>query len=407
MNSYPRSICARLAAAVAACLLLLACGSERPIQPPLDPRAEQLHREAIVIDGHNDIPIWILDAGFDLGMDGADPDKRSIEPWLVLMRFWSPPAGARLRTHTDLDRLEKGGVDALFFSIFADPRGRGAGEYRSRAIEMIEALIGQFARHAGRLTLAVSAQDIRDAAAAGKIAGLMGLEGGHAIEGELENVETFYDLGIRYMTLTWSNGNTWADSSGDVARHGGLTDFGRQVVLEMNRLGMLVDVSHVSDDTFWDVIEVTRAPLIASHSAARALVDVPRNMSDEMLRAVGMNGGVVMVNFGGSFIDPAKAGYGKAALDILLHFGPSPVPLSRLIDQIDHVARVAGIDHVGLGSDFDGTLFMPEGVRDVSGYPNITAALLARGFSEAEVRKILGENLLRVFAQAEAGANHR
>jgi membrane dipeptidase len=206
------------------------------------------------------------------------------------------------------------------------------------------------------------------------------------------------------MTLTWSNGNTWADSSGDAPRHGGLTDFGRQVVLEMNRLGMLVDISHVSDDTFWDVIEVARAPVIASHSSARALVDVPRNMSDEMLRAVGMNGGVVMVNFGGSFIDPAKAGYGKAAVDILLHLGPSNVPLSRLIDQIDHVARVAGIDHVGLGSDFDGTLFMPEGARDVAGFPNITAALLARGFSEPEIRKILGGNLLRAFAQAEAVA---
>jgi membrane dipeptidase len=396
------------AAAVAACLLALACGSgRRDAQAPLDPAVEKIHREAILIDGHNDVPIWILDAGFDLGMDGADPSKQSIEPWLLLMRFWPPPAGARLRTHTDLDRLEQGGVDALFFSIFADPRGRGANEYRSRAIEMIEALIGQFARHAGRLTLAASSQDIRDAAAAGKIAGLMGLEGGHAIEGQLENVENFYDLGIRYMTLTWSNGNTWADSSGDVPRHGGLTDFGRQVVLEMNRLGMLVDVSHVSDDTFWDVIEVTRAPLIASHSAARALVDVPRNLSDEMLRAVGRNGGVVMVNFGGSFIDPAKAGYGKAALDLLLHLGPSRVPLSRLVDQIDHVARVAGIDHVGLGSDFDGTLFMPEGVRDVAGYPNLTAALLARGFSEPDVRKILGENLLRVFARAEAVASRR
>jgi membrane dipeptidase len=266
---------------------------------------------------------------------------------------------------------------------------------------MIEALITQVARHAGRLTLATSVQDIREAAAGGRVAALMGLEGGHAIENELRNVENFYDLGCRYMTLTWSNTNDWADSSGDAPRHGGLTDFGRQVVSEMNRLGMLVDVSHVSDDTFWDVIEVASAPVIASHSSARALVDVPRNMSDEMLRAVGSNGGVVMVNFGGMFIDPRKAGYGKTALDVLRHLGPSPVPLARLLDQIEHVARTAGIDHVGLGSDFDGTLFMPEGVRDVSGFPNITAGLLERGWSEEEIHKILGENLLRVFARAE------
>ena len=357
-----------------------------------------------MIDGHNDVAIWILDSGFDLGMDGADPGKHSIEPWLLLMRFLSPPPGDQLRTHTDLRRLELGGVDAQFFSIWADPRGLGDGEYRTRAIEMIEALLGQFVRHAGRLTLAVSAKDIREAAAAGKIAGLMGLEGGHAIEDELANVENFYDLGIRYMTLTWSNTNGWADASGDERRHGGLTDFGRQVVAEMNRLGMLVDVSHVSDETFWDVIEVSRAPVIASHSSARALVDVPRNLSDEMLQAVGKNGGVVMVNFGGSFIDPRKAGYGKAAFDVLSHLGRSPVPLDRLLDQIDHVSRVAGIDHVGLGSDFDGTLFMPEGVRDVAGFPNITAGLLARGFSEDQVRGILGENLLRVFERAEAVA---
>ena len=388
-----------------ACLIALGCDSGlRDASPPPSSRAQGIHRNAIVIDGHNDVTTWILDSGFDLGMDGADPRKKSVEPWMLLMRFFTPPPGAELRTHTDLQRLERGGVDAQFFSIWADPRGRGPGEYRTRAIEMIEALLGQFAQHAGRLTLAVSPRDIRAAAAAGKIAGLMGLEGGHAIEDKLENVENFYDLGVRYMTLTWSNSNGWADSSDGARLHGGLTDFGRQVVLEMNRLGMLVDVSHVSDETFWDVIEVTLAPVIASHSSARALVDVPRNMSDEMLRAVAANGGVVMINFGGTFIDPAKAGTGKAALDILLHLGPSPVPLARLLDQIEHVARVAGIDHVGLGSDFDGTLFMPEGARDVAGFPSITAGLLERGYSEDDVRKVLGENLLRVFAQAEAVA---
>jgi len=395
--------CASLGALAGACVL--ACGGpEASTSPAPDERAARIHRDAIVIDGHNDVPTWILDSGFDLGMDGADPAKRSGERWMLVSRFLSPPAGAKLRTHTDLARLERGGVDAQFFSIFADPRGRSSGEHRTRAIEMIEALLGQIAQHAPRLTLAVSARDIRDAAANGRIACLMGLEGGHAIEDDLSNVENFYDLGIRYMTLTWSNTNSWADSSGDAPRHGGLTDFGRQVVREMNQLGMLVDVSHVSDDTFWDVLDVAQAPVIASHSSARALVDVKRNLSDDMLRAVAANGGVVMVNFGGVFIDPAKAGTGAVVLDWLLHLGPSPVPLARLLDQIEHVARVAGIDHVGLGSDFDGTLFLPEGARDVAGFPNVTAGLLARGFSESDVRKVLGENLLRVFAEAESVA---
>jgi membrane dipeptidase len=394
------------AALGAACAGATGCRDTEPPAARFDPEVARIHRDAIVVDAHNDIATWILDAGFDLGMDGADPDKWSAEPWWILGRFLPVPPGDRLRTHTDLDRLERGGVDALFFSIFADPRGRGPGEHRTRAIEMIEALLDQFARHAGRLTLATSAQDIRDAAAAGKIAGLLGLEGGHAIEDDLANVENFHDLGIRYVTLTWSLSHSFADAAGDTPLHGGLTDFGREVVGEMNRLGMLVDVSHASDATFWDVIEVARAPVIASHSSARALVDVPRNLSDDMLRAIADTGGVVMVNFGGSFIDPAKAGAWNAAQDVVLHFGPAPVPLARLLDHIDHVARVAGIDHVGLGSDFDGTLFMPDGARDAAGFPNITAGLLARGHSEAEVRKILGENWLRAMAEAEAAALH-
>jgi membrane dipeptidase len=265
---------------------------------------------------------------------------------------------------------------------------------------MIDALLEQIRRHPDRLELALRADDIRRIAAAGRIAALMGLEGGHAIENDLANLREFYARGVRYMTLTWSNTNDWADSSGDEVRHGGLTDFGREVVREMNRLGMLVDVSHVSDDTFWDALEVSTKPVIASHSSARALVDVPRNMSDEMLRAVGENGGVVMVNFGGNFIDPGKAGMGHILWDTVVHFGPSPVPLARLLDQIEHVTQVAGVDHVGLGSDFDGTLFMPEGVSDVSGFPAITAGLVERGWSEADVRKLLGENTLRVLDEA-------
>jgi membrane dipeptidase len=376
-------------------LLLLAHGAVA------DPAAERLHREALVIDGHNDVTSFVLDYGFDLGMDGADPEKTEATLYYVLGWLLPEPSGAELRTHTDLQRLQQGGVDAQFFSIWAhSDYAKTPGASRERANAMIDGLLEQIARHGDRLELATGAEDVRRIAASGRLAALMGLEGGHAIENDLANLREFHARGVRYMTLTWSNTNDWADSSGDEPRHSGLTGFGRDVVREMNRLGMLVDVSHVSDETFWDALEVTTRPVIASHSSARALVDVPRNMSDEMLRAVGKNGGVVMINFGGAFIDPRKAGVGNVLWDALVHLGPSPVPLARLLDQIEHVARVAGSDHVGLGSDFDGTLFLPEGASDVAGFPAITAGLVARGWPEADVRKLLGENTLRVLAEA-------
>ena len=364
---------------------------------------ERIHRDAIVVDGHNDVTAWILDFGFDLGMNGADPTKRRAELYWILGWLLPAPRGDQLRTHTDLHRLEAGGVDAQFFSIFAHPRyAKAPGGTKGRAFQMIDALEEQIRRHGDHLELAVSAEDVRRISRSDKIAVLMGLEGGHSIEDDLVNLRQFRDRGVRYMTLTWNNTNGWADSSGDDARHGGLTEFGREVIGEMNRLGMVVDVSHASDDTFWDALEATRAPLMASHSSARALVDNPRNLSDEMLEAVAQNGGVVMVNFGGTFIDPRKASKWRIIRDMILHWGPSPVSLDLLLDHIDHVVRVAGIDHVGLGSDFDGTLLLPEGASDVSGFPNVTAGLLERGYSQTEIRKILGENALRVLEQAEA-----
>jgi len=370
-----------------------------------DERAAALHREAMVVDGHNDVTSWILDYGFDLGMDGSDPRKRSAMLYWVLGWALPTPAGAELRTHTDLARLRAGGVDALFFSIFAHSSYVAEpGASKRRALAMIDALDEQLRRHADALELATTAADVRRIAAAGKIAALMGLEGGHALENDLANLAEFHARGVRYLTLTWSNTNDWADSSTDAARHGGLTDFGRDVVRELNRLGVLVDISHVSDETFWDAVEVTRAPLIASHSSARALVGRPRNMSDDMLRAVKRNGGVVMVNFGGLFVDPRKGGNWEIARDFVLNLGPSEVPLERLLDQIDHVVRIAGVDHVGLGSDFDGVPFMPVGLEDVTGFPKLTAGLLSRGYDEADVKKILGENSLRALAEAEAWA---
>jgi len=277
-------------------------------------------------------------------------------------------------------------------------------------MDMIAALEEQVRRHPADLEAARTADDVRRIAAAGRIAALMGVEGGHAIEDDLGNLQAFYDRGVRYMTLTWNNTNDWADSSRDEARHNGLTDFGKQVVAKMNQMGMIVDVSHVSDKTFWDVIETTKAPVMASHSSARAVADHPRNMSDDMLQAVGRNGGIVMVNFSAMFIDPEKAadmkaGYWKIATIPLLHFGWPRTPLGVLIDHIDHVARVAGIDHVGLGSDFGLEADYPADIQDVSGYPNITVELLRRGYSEENVRKILGENALRVLSEVEATAS--
>jgi membrane dipeptidase len=369
-----------------------------------------VHRDAIVVDGHNDVTSWILDHGFDLAMDGGDPDKRPAWHYWLLPRILARPSGDSLRTHTDLRRLREGGVDAQWFSIWVDdsyvPRDPSqAGRATARAMAMIDALDEQLRRHPDALAPATTAADVRRIAREGRIAALMGLEGGHAIEGSLETLRAFHARGVRYMTLTWSNGNEFADSSGDAPRHGGLTDFGREVVLEMNRLGMLVDVSHVSDETFWDVIEVTRAPLIASHSSCRALSDHPRNVTDEMLHAVARNGGMVMVNFGDLFVDPRKSSHARIAWLMLRHLGLPKTPLADLVDHVEHVMRVAGVDHAGLGSDFDGVPWLPEGIEDVAGFPNLTRELLRRGWSEDDVGKVLGGNALRVLEQAERVAS--
>jgi membrane dipeptidase len=379
-------------------------------------RAEKLHRESIVIDTHNDITTPMLDEGFDLGAHGDDPN-------------------AKIRTHTDLARMKAGGLTAEFFSIyvdhlFIDKKPAEGGPAGRRALDMIDSVYEQVRRHPDQLEMAYSAGDIRRIKKEGKIAALMGIEGGHAIEDSLHSLGMFYRLGVRYMTLTHTNTNDWADSSGDIAdstvrRHNGLTDFGKQVVLEMNRLGMMVDISHVSDKTFYDAVDVSKAPIIASHSSARALANQPRNMTDDMLKAIAKNGGVVMVNFYDGFLDPNKVEFSKKEIalenDLFKKYpgepkkvqdeidawrkanDPGRSPLSILIDHIDHVAKVAGIDHVGLGSDFDGVPFngLPEGMEDISKLPNITYELMKRGYSDTDIKKILGENLLRVLSEVE------
>jgi len=387
-----------------AALSLVACPLlARSDVPEVDARAARVHESALVVDGHNDVPTFVLDYGFDLGMDGSDPAKRDATWYWIPGSGWllPDPAGDDLRTDTDLARLRTGGVDAQFFSIFAHSRYEGEAA-RRRASDMLDAMHTQIQRHPEHLELATTADDVARIARAGRIAVLLGLEGGHAIAGDLEHLRDFHARGIRYMTLTWSNSNDWADASTDEVRHGGLTDFGREVVREMNRLGMLVDLSHVSDATFYDALEVTRAPVILSHSSCRALVEHPRNASDAMLRALAANGGVIMINFSESYLDPAKAGIWPSLRFFLTHLGWEDTPFEAAIDHIEHAVAVAGVDHVGLGSDFDGTLFLPEGLKEVSDLPHLTAALLDRGYSAQDVHKILGGNVLRALAEAEA-----
>jgi membrane dipeptidase len=377
-------------------------------------RAEKLHRDSIVVDTHNDITTPMIEEGFDLGMDGADPK-------------------AKIKTHTDLKRMKAGGLDAEFFAIYVDKifvnkaTADGGGAAR-RALDMISLVDEQVRKHSDVLEAATTAEDIRRIARKGKIAALMGIEGGHAIEDSLHALRMFYKLGVRYMTLTHTNTNNWADSEADlnnpnVKHHNGLTDFGRGVVREMNRLGMMVDVSHVADKTFYDVIETSKAPVIASHSSCRALANHTRNMTDDMLRALAKNKGVVMINFYDGFLDSRKAELAmrrRTMQDELTKTYPNDAkrvneemqkwnaanqsgttPFSVLMEHFIHVIKVAGIDHVGIGSDFDGVPALPEGMEDISKLPNLTIELMKRGYSDADIKKVLGENLLRVMSQAE------
>jgi membrane dipeptidase len=379
-------------------------------------KARQIHDSALIVDTHADTPQRFLDEGFDIG--STDPKDLG---------------------HLSLDKAKRGNLGAEFFSIWVEP-DTNQGHFAKHTFDLIDSVYDQAARHPDRMMMAFSPGDIDRAHKEHKLAALMGIEGGHSIENDLHLLRIYYRLGVRYMTRSWSNTNEWADSSGDsddakVQHHNGLTDFGKQVVLEMNRLGMMVDISHVADKTFWDVIETTKAPVIASHSSARALVDAPRNMTDDMLKAVAKNDGVVQVNFFSGFDDQTflnaeraqakeQAAAIKKYVDDLKAQGkevdyveedrierewmakiPRP-PLKSLIDHIDHIAKVAGIDHVGLGSDFDGVSgATPQGIDSAADLPKITQALLDRGYSAEDIKKILGGNLMRVFREVE-GESH-
>ena len=384
-----------------------------PNNPVITARARAIHDSALVVDTHADTPQRFLDEHFDIG--STDPKDSG---------------------NISLEKARAGSLGAEFFSIWVDPSTIAKEQFARHTLDLIDSVYEQAASHPDRMMMAYSVADIESAHEQKKLAALMGIEGGHSIENDIHLLRDFYRLGVRYMTLSWSNTNEWADSSGDmddakINHHNGLTDFGKQIVLEMNQLGMIVDISHVADKTFWDVIATSKAPVIASHSSARALTHAPRNMGDDMLRAITKNGGVVQVNFFAGFIDEnyrkaaeAQAKDTSAAVQRYLDTSrvegksisyievdrierewlakiPRP-PLKSLIDHIDHIAKVAGVDHVGLGSDFDGVSgATPAGIDSAADLPKITQALLDRGYSAQDIHKILGGNLLRVFREVE------
>jgi membrane dipeptidase len=397
----PGTLCAALATALPLMALTISD------LPSISPKARELHFRSIVVDTHDDTTQRLLDPKFDLGARHSDGD-------------------------VDIPRMREGGLGAIFFSIWIPGTITGQPAV-DRALKQISAVREQVRLHPNDLALATTADEVRRAHAVGKIAVLMGVEGGHMINSDLSVLRNFASLGVRYMTLTHSLNDEWADSSTDKPAHNGLTDFGKQVVREMNRLGVMVDISHVSDKTFYDALAVTSAPMIASHSSCRALCDAPRNMTDQMIKDLAANGGVIQINYHVGFLSQefrnatkdnpqfgenmeaeVKKRCGEDLACQLLEIekitreavaqGKLPrVEWTAIIDHIDHAVKLVGADHVGLGSDFDGAN-MPYGMDDVSHLPQITDALLKKGYSETDVEKILGGNTLRVMQQVEAVA---
>ena len=362
-----------------------------------------IHQRAIAIDMHVDTVQRLLDEHIDIQQPLADG-------------------------HFDAVRAKAGGLDAQFFSIWVEPQlfGGGGAKAMKRADDQIAAIRALAEQHPETWVLATTAADVRRAVGGGKIAALLGLEGGYAIDERLENVKRYYDLGVRYMSPAWSVSTSWAGSSGDdVGANRGLNEFGKNVVREMNRLGMMIDVSHVSDPTFWDIVHTSTAPVVATHSACRAIADVPRNLTDDMIRALAQTGGVVNVIFypehlepgwsqkkkqvdaeiatmvqEASAAEPGDAVHKKMARDrvrsreYLLRL--PPVTVARIVDHIDHIVKLVGVDHVGIGSDFDGVQITTADLSTVAELPNLTKELLRRGYTESDIDKILGGNMLRV-----------
>jgi membrane dipeptidase len=367
-------------------------------------RAKKLHFSSIVVDTHDDTTQRFLNADFDIGVRNASGS-------------------------IDVPRMREGGLGAIFFSIWIPSKITGP-EAVNRAQVQIDAVREQVRKHPNNLVLAATAAEIREARKKGKIAALMGVEGGHMINSDLDVLRKFASLGVRYMTLTHSGNDEWADSSTDKAAHNGLTDFGKDVIREMNHLGVMVDISHVSDKTFYDALEVSKAPLIASHSSCRAICDAPRNMTDQMMKDLAAKGGVIQINYHVGFLsqefrnaEKANPELNKAiSVEVTKRCGDNEacqliegdritreyvdqgklprVEWTKIIEHIDHAVKVVGAEHVGLGSDFDGAN-MPYGMEDATNLPRITEALSRKGYSEGDIKKILGENTLRVMVEVE------
>ena len=370
------------------------------------PAALAVHRRAIIVDGHCDTPYRLHRHG--LHIDERDPEAQ-----------------------VDLETLQQSGITASFFASYVPPfyAGRGAARFAYHLIDLIRA---ESARRTDILRFCTDSAGIRKAKKDGRHAIMIGVEGGHAIEDSLDTLRDFYQRGVRYMTLTHVNTNNWCDSSGDGGRHGGLTAFGRQVVATMNDLGMIVDISHVSDDAFYQVADTSRVPIVATHSSCRALCRHPRNMTDDMLRRLARTDGVCMINFFSAFVNdevaqvimsaqrrPSDKGKGAneempddrqdwaSYLEWFRSIGCPPAKLDDVADHIIHAAMIAGVDHVGIGSDFDGVPSLPEGLETAAGLPALTARLLERGMAEQEVEKVLGGNFMRAFEAIEAGRSIR
>ena len=391
---------------VAVCILSLRAAVAMEDPPVISERARALHESAILIDGHNDLP-WVVRSKAAFSFDKHDISKRLDHD------------------HTDIPRLRAGGVKGQFWSVYVPADLAKKGGAGRATMEQIDLVYRMVQRYPDTFEMAYTADDIERIAKSGKIASLVGIEGGHSIENSLGSLRMFHRLGARYMTLTHSDNLDWADSATDEPKHGGLTPFGEEVVREMNRLGMLVDISHISADTMRHVLRIAQAPVIASHSSAYAIAPHPRNVPDDVLKLVAKNGGVIMVNFYSGFIDPdaakllaensgvyreLRAKFPDAAdfqkaLDEWRKSHKMPRgTLAQVLDHIDHIAKVAGVDHVGIGSDFDGINSAPVGLEDVSTYPRITQGLIDRGYSDDAVRKILGANLLRALRGTESVA---
>ncbi len=392
------------------CSSLFAQTMPKDADPKLWAAALKIHKKAIIIDGHNDITSPMIDEDFDLITNSIGKFHADGDPF-----------------HTDLNRFKMSGITGEFFSIYVSGETLKTGGAMRRAMDLIDATNREVEKHPDALMSCTTAEEIRRAKKQNKICALMGIEGGYAIENSLYALRDFYRLGIRYMTLTHNVSHDWADAHRGEVKNNGLSPFGKEVVKEMNRLGMLVDISHVSSKVMSDVLDVSTAPIIASHSGARGVNDHTRNVPDDVLKRLPQNGGVIMINFYPSFLDARtnkeeneRSDRLKPQLDALRAqfkdnpqglneaerklFAENPIyiaPYTRIVDHIDYIKKLVGIDYVGLGSDFDGVPFLPDGMNGMEDLVLVTYEMLKRGYTEEEIRKVLGENFLRAFSKAE------